>query len=237
MKKLLATLLALCLMMGAGAALTEENAEGARTLYVVEVSEDGENWIGVADIGLEMSLVLHEDKTLTFYENGEEDGRGTWEEKDGSLLMTVEEESITLTPLEGTEEFVGALPSGEQLKLSATAPEALVLPALKEAGTLEEFDGVYRLYALGIPEEEGEVTGFKAELIESLGLDFLLGDFGLNEVKIEGGMMTVGEASDQLVLKDGQLIKEGDEALSLSLTENGICLNTEMAMLYYEKAE
>lgn len=234
MKKLSATLLVLCLMMGAGVALA---GEGTKTLYVSEVSEDGETWMSAADIGLEMAFVFNEDLSVTALEGGAEKAKGTWENQDGSLLVTVEGDSMTFVPLEGTEEYVGALPSGEQLKLSAAAPEAFVLPALKKAGALEEFNGVYRLYALGMPDEEGAVNGFKAELIESLGLDFLLGDFGLSELRLEGGRMSAGDASDELLLKDGLLVKEGEESLSLSLTENGICLNTDMAMLYYEKAE
>lgn len=233
MKKLLSMLLALSLMTSFGLALAE-----AKTLYLQSVSGDGEKWINAADVNISMSFILGDDKSVSIVQDGEEKGKGTWDEKDGVLLLTIEGQTVEVKPIEGIKEYLIDMP-GDMMKLSEEAPVAFTLPAIVQAKDVAEFDGEYQMLGMGMKDAEGVIQGMSIESVKNMGMDSLLGSFLETPLKLEKGTMTVGEAVTALTLKDGKLVKaEGEDAFEICLTENGVCLTVEMdGLLYFTKAE
>lgn len=94
MKKLIAktTLLALVLTLALGVLAACGGGDDAKSEFVGTWKATKITYTGVemepSEAGLEFTVEIKEDGTLTATTNGEDDGAGEWEEKDGTIHIT-----------------------------------------------------------------------------------------------------------------------------------------------------
>ncbi len=220
MKKLLAFVLTLAMLLVSAAAVAETATEVAK-LYLVGMSTDnGENWMNTAGM-MSISFVFYDDGTLAMDAMGTTTS-GTYEfTEDGSgILITAEgSEPVTLTAIDENT-FVGG-EEDQMLMFSTEEPEGVALPAAVPADDISAFDGSWNpqlISAMGMT--------FSLEEAIASGLGTLLGDEVTSAMIIDNGKATIFGEEMTFAFNEGKLSMNVDFAgdsieMTIELCEDG----------------
>ena len=241
---LLLTLMMACVAISA-MALTAEEVQGDWYLTEMTGTNDGETFsINPAAMGIQIQLTLNEDGTAVMKnlsDETDEDQVGTWEIKDDAVVLTENDEAMTLILEDGI--LKGEM-DGSGFVFSREMGEAVAAPEVISAESEDVFLGSWKVSLINM-----DGTLFPVDTINQMGLEFSStltitpGEAAFNLTF----MMELPEITGTTVFEDGKLVFTAGglgTPLSIQATDSGaIFMEFDLAdmelnlPLYFEKAE
>ena len=204
MKKLLAVLLGMLLLLGVAAA---ETADVTGTWYLNEISAEGVS-VNPVSVGMDMSITINADGTALVTLNGE-DTDSSWAMEDGKVVVTMEGDPQAFTPEDGK---LVAEESGAKMILEREKAEVVVFTPgeAKADATMDDYNGTWNAF-----------------LVDMMGMQMTLEEMGLTmQVVVENGKAVVLEGmGDEMVSSEADAeVKDGLLLLMLDGMDTGSAL-------------
>ena len=204
MKKLLAVLLGMLLLLGVAAA---ETADVTGTWYLNEISAEGVS-VNPVSVGMDMSITINADGTALVTLNGE-DTDGSWAMEDGKVVVTMEGDPQAFTPEDGK---LVAEEAGAKMILEREKADLVVFTPgeAKADATMDDYNGTWNAF-----------------LVDMMGMQMTLEEMGLTmQVVVENGKAVVLEGmGDEMVSSEADAeVKDGLLLLMLDGMDTGSAL-------------
>ena len=224
MRKILAVIMALCMMLSMAFA---EGTGSAGTWYATKIGM-GDQYMDISVAGISVVLTLNEDGTAVMEAAGEAK-EGTWEDTEAGPAVTIDGETLTAELAEGELTLTF---SGQSIIFTQEEPTDVVFAEEKADATVEDYNGTYAAACV----QNGD-SYLSAETAAAAGLV-------LPGIQIQDGVLTaenldldtagIGSmlnlfSEKAMELKDGQLVSEftmegveGSTGISLTLLQDGM---------------